>query len=48
MQALDLALMVSSARVVERIAEFDTELAPVSTSAARDFRERFAVFARSR
>lgn len=48
MRALDLALTVGSARVVERIAEFDAALGVVSTSAARDFRERFALFARSR
>jgi hypothetical protein len=48
MQVLDLALTVGSSRVVERIAEFDAALGVVSSRAARDFRERFALFARSR
>ncbi|MBI3685719.1 MAG: helix-turn-helix domain-containing protein [Actinobacteria bacterium] len=48
MEALDLALTIGPSRVVERIGEFDAALASVNTNAARDFRERFAVFARSR
>jgi tetratricopeptide (TPR) repeat protein len=48
MRALDLAMTVGSARVVERIAEFDAALRPATTSAARDFRERFALFTQSR
>jgi len=48
MHAVDLALTVGSSRVVERIAEFDAALATVNTRVAREFRERFALFARSR
>jgi len=48
MQALDLALTVGSSRVMERIAEFDAALASVNVGPARDFRERFALFARAR
>jgi hypothetical protein len=48
MHAVDLALTVGSSRIVERIAEFDAALAPISTRVAHEFRERFALFARSR
>lgn len=47
MQALDLALTMGSSRVIEHIAEFSTALQDVDAPVARDFRERFALFAES-
>jgi len=42
-EALSLSTAISSARVVERIAEFNTTLVPYAdAAAARDFREQLA------
>jgi len=40
-QAIDLVVAVGSSRVVERLSEFETALAPVRSAAAEDFRESF-------